>query len=435
MLSLPLRTIVPLAIASLIALSYGIISYISHQKPENSLLFFLLLSGFVFLLIFAINRYFSVSKKAIFCGALAFHLIGFLGLPLFEDDHYRYMWDGYRTITSGSPYGIAPEDFFSDRNTPPAMNTILSGVNYPEVPTIYGPVLQGIFASGYMISPGEFWPIKAILILANLCLIILLLKNADSKNVLLYAWNPLVFKEIALTGHHDGLIALMVLLAWLTRSYWKQRVSSILFGLALAVKISVLPALAWFFWKRQYINIIIAITVFIMCYLPFMGAGSDWSGLKVFASEWEFNSGIYGLIAALLPSAYAKMICLGVAGLAMLWLMRAKAAIENPPWHRLFGILLLLSPVVNAWYLLWFLALAVFHSDRWPWYASALMLLSYVTGRNLDHETLSAFSMPLWARITEWGLLLIVVYFDVFKKTTANPFASAHPLSDHSPTQ
>jgi alpha-1,6-mannosyltransferase len=414
-----------------IAISYGLISYISHEKPEQSLLFFLLLSGLVFLLIFAINRYFSLSKKVVFFWALAFHVIGFLGLPLFEDDHYRYLWDGYRTVSSGSPYGIAPEDFFSDKHTPPEMNAVLSGINYPEVPTIYGPALQGIFASGYLIAPGKFWPVKSILILANLCLIFLLLKHADAKNVMLYAWNPLVFKEIALTGHPDGLVALMILLAWLTRSYWKQRICSIIFGLALAVKIIVLPALAWFFWKRQYSNIIIALSIFFLCYLPFMGAGSDWSGFKVFASEWEFNSGIYGIVAAIFPTAYAKIICFGVAGLAMLWLMKSSAAITNPPWHRLFGILLLLSPVVNAWYLLCFLGLASLHTDRWPWCASVLVLLSYITGQNLGDETLSTFSMPLWARITEWSLLLCVVYFDVFKKNAANPFTSAAPLSDH----
>jgi alpha-1,6-mannosyltransferase len=431
MLSVLLRNSWPTVLAVSIATGYGLISYISHQKPEQSLLFFLLISGIIFLLIFAINRYFSVSKKSVFFWALAFHMIGFLGLPLFEDDHYRYLWDGYRTVASGSPYGIPPENFFNDKNTPPEINAILSGINYPEVPTIYGPALQGIFASGFMIAPGKFWPIKAMLVLANLCLIFLLLKHADAKNTVLYAWNPLVFKEIALTGHPDGLVALMILIAWLTRSYWKQRVSSIIFGLALAVKISVLPALAWFFWKRQYSNIVIAIGVFFLCYLPFIGAGSDWSGFKVFASEWEFNSGVYAIVAAILPTGYAKVMCLGTAGLAMLWLMKPSAAIANPPWHRLFGILLLLSPVVNAWYLLWFLALASLQTDRWPWCASALVLLSYVTGQNLGDETISTFSMPLWARITEWILLLIVVCFDVFKKTAANPFASPPPLSHH----
>jgi alpha-1,6-mannosyltransferase len=291
-------------------------------------------------------------------------------------------------------------------------------------------LLQGVFSLGYLISPAKLWPIKFILIMANLSLIFLLLKNADSKQVMLYAWNPLVFKEIALTAHPDGLVALAILIAWLTRKHWQGKLSGVFLGLALAIKISTLPALVWLFWKRQYLAIGIAITVFFACYLPFLGAGSDWSGFKVFAREWEFNSGIYALFAMMLSANTAKLLCMGIAGLGMLWLMKDKAAANHPPWHRLFGILLLFSPVVNAWYLLWFLPLAVMHQDRWPWWASAAVLLSYVTGQNLGDETLSAYDMPMWVRIIEWSIVTTVVGFDVFQQRPANLFNTEQPLSN-----
>lgn len=421
----------PTVVASLIALAYLAIAMLSRQKPDHSLSLFLALSGFVFFAIFVLHKTFSLSKKTVFIGALVFHAIGFLGLPLFEDDHYRYLWDGYRTAVSGSPYGIAPEEFFADKDTPKAMQSILSGINNPGVPTIYGPILEAVFSIGYLIAPAKLWPIKLILVLANLGLIFLLLKNASAKSVMLYAWNPLVFKEVALTSHPDALVPLLIFIAWLTRVHWQGRMSGILFGLALATKISVLPGLIWLLWKRQYVGIGIAFAVFFACYLPFVGTGSDWSGFKVFIQEWEFNSGLYALIAFFVSAAVAKALCACIAVLAMLWIMKDPHSIENPPWHRLFGILLLFSPVVNAWYLLWFLPLAVMHQDRWPWWASAAILLSYVTGQNLGDETLYAYAIPVWVRILEWGIVLVAIYFDLMKREFVNPIAPYKPLSTY----
>lgn len=408
----------PSALAIVIALCYLSISYISRHDLADKQFIFLTLSGISFVAIFFLGKTFTLNKRTVFAWAVLFHSIGFFGLPLFEDDHYRYLWDGYRSVESGSPYGNAPAEFFSDTHISKPMQHILSGVNNPEVPTLYGPMLQAIFSVGYIISPGNLWPVKLILILANLGLIFLLLKIADAGKVMLYAWNPLVFKEIALTAHPDGLLPLFILIAWLSRDYWRGCLSGFFLGIGLAIKISVLPALMWLFWKRQYSSIFIAMIVLLACYIPFFGLGNDLQGLEVFANEWEFNSGIYALFAAYLPTAYAKLACAGVAGIAMLWIMRRQDAIENPPWHRLFGLLLLFSPVVNAWYLLWFLALAVLHEDCWPWWASAAVLLSYITGQTLNDDTLSAYEMPTWARILEWGLIASAICFDWVKKNT-----------------
>lgn len=428
MMHVPYRQIWPSVLAGLIAMCYLLIAYISRHKSGQSLFIFLALSGFAFLVIFLLKKKFILSKKKVFAWAVAFHAIGFLGLPLFEDDHYRYLWDGYRAVETGSPYGIAPEASFNDKTVPKPMQKVLSGINNPEVPTIYGPVLQAVFSSGYFISPGRLWPIKLILVLVNLALVLLLLKIASANQVMLYAWNPLVFKEIALTAHPDGLLALVILAAWLSREHWQGRLSGIFFGIALAVKISAMPALAWLFWRRQYAGIIIAIGIFFACYLPFAGSGSDWQGFKVFANEWEFNSGIYALARFFLSAPAAKILCAAIAGIGMLWVMKGNTAKENPPWHRLFGMLLLFSPVINAWYLLWFLALAVTQQDRWPWWASAAVLLSYVTGQNIGSDTLYAYAMPAWARIIEWGIVITAVGLDIFRPQPRNLFAPSKPL-------
>ena len=40
--------------------------------------------------------------------ALVLRLVAVQADPLLEDDHYRYLWDGHRTLTALDPYRLAP---------------------------------------------------------------------------------------------------------------------------------------------------------------------------------------------------------------------------------------------------------------------------------------------------------------------------------------
>jgi alpha-1,6-mannosyltransferase len=346
--------------------------------------------------------------------AALFHVIGLFGLPLFEDDPYRYLWDGYRFVASGSPYGAAPAAFFTDPAVPGAMQRILDGINYPEIPTIYAPGLQAVFGLGHLIAPAALWPIKLMLILANLALIALLLRSASPRMVLLYAWNPLVFKEVALTAHPDALLALPLLMAWQYRNIGGVWLKGALFGIALAVKISALPAMAWLLWQKRYWAIPLAGLTVLATYLPFVGTANDLPGLFAFAQGWQFNAAVYAWMLAVLDPDQARIVCAIIAAIAMLAIQyRARGSDACPPWHRVFGVLLLFSPAINPWYLLWLLPFAVFSRETWPWAASAAVCLSYVTGLNADRDDIAAFAVVPWAQTLEWLLIAIALGTDI----------------------
>ena len=73
-------------------------------------------------------------------------------------------------------------------------------------------------------------------------------------------------------------------------------------------------------------------------------------------------------------------------------------------------------PVVNAWYLLWLLPFAVIRPSAWAWTASVAVLLSYVTGLNLNDLQMDPFGHPFWVRPVEYGVILLAMAYDVFRR-------------------
>jgi hypothetical protein len=109
-----------------------------------------------------------------------------------------------------------------------------------------------------------------------------------------------------------------------------------------------------------------------------------------------------------------KIICASAAVVAMFVIQyQARASDACPPWHRVFGVLLLFSPVINPWYLLWLLPFAVYSRDLWPWAASAAVCLSYITGLNTGREDIAAFAIAPWAQTLEWLLIAVALCVDI----------------------
>ena len=126
------------------ALGYALLAVLAGQPGEPGLPQFYCLIAWTGLPVFALYFYFLRREEPFPVGrmilwAVVFRLCGFAGGPFFEDDFFRYLWDGYRFATTGTPYGIAPEAFFVDPGVPAALVPVLDRINNPDLPTIYGP--------------------------------------------------------------------------------------------------------------------------------------------------------------------------------------------------------------------------------------------------------------------------------------------------------
>ncbi len=384
--------------------------------------------------------------------ALLLRVIAACASPLLEDDHHRYLWDGWRTATALDPYTRAPSAWFGSSSLPQRWQDVLSAINHPDIPTIYGPVLQALFALGHVIAPAELWPLKAVLVAADMAILWLLARHGvGARWLLAYALHPLVLKEAMASAHPDALVALLLLLTLLARQRQRPVVVGVLLGVAVGAKVAALvvlplllfaPAQASGGEPRDALRWALCVgaagvATLALLYLPFYaGGGSDAAALGVFSAQWRFNPLLYRVVEAGLPAAAARPLAalLAIAGVAFItWRWRVRRAQRAPPLQAALALLLLLSPVVNPWYWLWALALAVFMRRASVLAIGAVAALSYLNSSVLASlaEGAAPFAVP-WPL----ALLQVLVFFAVWRiergvaRSRGEPSAAAPPV-DH----
>jgi hypothetical protein len=325
--------------------------------------------------------------------ALLLRGLALLAGPVLEDDHYRYLWDGLQTLQGLDPYRLPPAAFFDRTDLAPLWQDVLSGINNPHLPTLYGPVLQALFALAQLVTPGQLLGLKLLLLAVDMAVLLVLARLGLGRRwLLVYAVHPLVLREAMASAHPDGLLALLLLLALLAwRRQWPARLG-LLLGLAVATKVAalvVLPfvlfapgvwsalwptlgrALAW----AARVALACAATLLVV-YAPFVWVGgSDWASLQTFGQDWRFNPLLFRLLTGLVPAPFdrwaaAALLASALVGLAWHWRTQARRAgaaaqqLPDPPVAAALVALLLLAPVCNPWYWLWVLPLALLAGQR-----------------------------------------------------------------------
>jgi hypothetical protein len=164
--------------------------------------------------------------------AILFRVTLLFSRTIEEIDLYRYLWDGAVSTQGVNPFRYAPQQVLAAtddgslpddlarlvrlRDDSPDMTAILKRVHFGELPTIYPPGSQAVFAlSAWLTPPGTSVYTRMVLMkawfvifdLATMLLVIRLLALAGRPPgmVLIYAWCPLLIKEIANSGHLDAL--------------------------------------------------------------------------------------------------------------------------------------------------------------------------------------------------------------------------------------
>lgn len=342
--------------------------------------------------------------------ALALRVVGFCTVPIYEDDWARYLWDGYRFLQDGTPYGYAPEAYTDDAGLDDIWTAILAQVNNPAVPTIYAPTLQYVFGFAAWAAPASLTALKAIFIAADLAIWAMIARIGGLAAGLRYALCPLVIFEVSMNAHADIVgVALMVASYALIRS---ERLlgSGVVFALALACKPFAIIVAPCFLQRKWYLVALGAGVALALLYLPFVVAGAtEFEGLQVFSRWWEFNSfGFAGLKAVFGdPAARPLGFLLGAAlatALALRW--RTKEPETVPPADLWLMALLFFAPVINPWYLLWVVPWVCLRSNALTWSILPAISVSYLTTGALGLAGPGFHDHPDWVRPLEIGVAL-----------------------------
>lgn len=346
--------------------------------------------------------------------ALVFRVVVAFGEPALSDDVYRYVWDGRVQLHGFHPYAHAPDD--------PALEGLRDGdwekINHPQLKTIYPPVAQMLFLTLAALGAGPFG-FRLVLGLIDFAVVLALTYllrrlRLPRDRVVLYAWNPLAVIETAGSGHVEPLgIALVVLAAaWIIDR--RPGVSTLALGGAVHAKLVPLLLVPGYLRRYRMREVLLLALVLVGLILPYALTGpAVGAGLFAYAERWEFNSSVYGCVETLFQAlhtgenlkpaigwlqgifdvswipwggvyrwAWPPFLARVVVGLGLLaWVLRLTfkpgldAARES---FLVLAGLLVLSPTVYPWYVLWVLPFAATYLS-WPWLAfAALVVLSYV---------------------------------------------------------
>lgn len=368
-------------------------------------------------------------------------------------DVYRYVLDGEAVVHGVNPYAhapaalpdAAPERFRAALAAEDAQS-ILGRVSYPDVPTVYPPLAQAAFAAGAVLSPWSWFGQRIVFTACDVATIGFLLAlltrlRLPRAYVLLYAWNPLVLKEIANSAHVDSLAALCIVASVYAAVRGNDdfalrwpALCGLVLGEAVLAKLYpliLLPALAVYWFKRAngprnvFAFLSVCSATVLIGYAPFMGVGFDaiTEGLRRYAGEWQRNEGLFALIAAAVPE-YARAISVMLVGVVALVLaihMRgeehdlAHSSAVDPLIRAVQYTLLawfLLLPAPYPWYATGLLAICALRPRAWAVVLSGALAIYYYSFLHEYRNHPDAWL--LWAQAIEHGVIVLAVVATAF---------------------
>jgi alpha-1,6-mannosyltransferase len=344
----------------------------------------------------------------LFAGALLRATL-LLRAPDLSDDVARYAWDARVGAAGISPYAFAPSDPAVSRLAPEGA----ARVPHAEVRTVYPPVAQAAFRAARLAGRGgrAFRALFAATDLSIVALLAAMGGGGAQVAAALYALHPLPVTESAGGGHLDslGVALLLSSLIFLTRG--RGAGSGVAFALSVLTKYVSLAAALPLLRRGKTRFAVAAIAVGATLWILASREGvTPVGGLPVYAERWEFNAPIYSGLVAVLDAG-------GVPAAAKGFYMDLKARLGHPGWTQsLFpffyagffarvllaitlavallvvgarvrdtetavfaslALLLLCSPTLHPWYLLWVLPFAARRREPGFLYLASVAPLSY----------------------------------------------------------
>ena len=335
----------------------------------------------------------------VLAGAVVFRFYLLQAPPELSDDVYRYQWEGRIERARINPYTAYP----AKPGLEPFQNPEYPIQTAREIPTVYPPISEMVFALVRGIP--SYKRLFTMLDLASVGVLMLMLARFRQPlhRVLIYAWNPTVIVAFALSGHHDSLAILTLLIAILLILAQKPLAGTPFLALSVLSKFFpaiTIPVIAQWItrgsrdpandsprerssirWRRLYLAAMAFAAVAVAAYFPFARAGRQaLGGLGSFATRWEANDSLFRVILLVGNSrGQARLVvAVLVLGLTVYALKRRLDPLEGSLF--LIAGVLALSPNAFPWYFTWTVPFLCFSRSRFstPWLlATVICVLGY----------------------------------------------------------
>ena len=380
-------------------------------------------------------------KKA---GALGVFLalaagVGFVGVaPLLSDDVYRILWEG-RVVAEGfSPYVVSPDSVLLAHLRDDAWTRI----NHRHLTTIYPPLAQTLSAVAHVLG-GKVWSVQLVgLVLLVLCTwaVAVVAPVNRTRAAVALALNPLVVVESVHSAHLDLLVGLLLCLLCLAVANKQWLRACALVGAVAAAKL-----IGWVFiplLRDRRWAMVVAVVLCTAAVVPLVGH----SGPTEYALTWRGNESLYAIMEAgcawIVEALFARDGRVELASLTLMPRQIAAPMVRFVVAGAVFGIVatmtrkrystiqtvkiavvavLLLSPQVHPWYLLWLIPVDLCAGGIVGLAWSAAVLTAY-----LPIEGWLAFRVwdeSIWVRGFQYSVVASALWVDM------------HRLARYEPTQ
>lgn len=410
--------------ASLILLIVITLSYFFSSQSIQNYSFSFILSSIIYLAAVIVLFKTDLTKAQTISVLLIFFSIKILFItvdPIGSDDYYRYLWDGKVQANGINPFLYPPND--------QQLNSLHSDllpekVSYPHIRTIYFPVSQMFFTMSYWMSGESAVGLKIILLLAELLILIslyyLLLRfSIDLKYILIYVALPLVTFQFFIDAHID-LAGVALMLASVTLYFYdKKFLSYILLGLSISVKPTGLLLIPFIFQNEQkpaekLKSIFMPIIVFIFTFLPYAFTATPLNTLINYSANWTFNGMMYNVLSLLFSDNLTVRILCGISFLLVfIFIFILKIDFLKKVYLSLF-LLMIFTPVVHPWYLIWFaVLLPVIRSYSGFYFVAAISLTSITV---VTFQTVGLWQENTLVLFAEYLPLTLFFFYEIIKK-------------------
>lgn len=375
------------------------IEHLPRHTEYSGFLPYALLS-IIYLICFYLLPVKSLSKKHIIIMGLLY--IG--SPPLFENDQFRYIWEGKVIAQGENPYKHAPNSEqlkhieFEKKNL----------IAYNRLTSIYPPLAQVVF----LISAP--FPYKVgLIILQFLCLFLLMVfldKTSIIESPYLVLILPFLFKEFVQSVHIDIVaVTILVLLKFLN----KESIGIFLAYLVKFLSFICLPFLVIQKFSKSHYRLSAQITFIgfmflVITYFSYPSNQEQISGAKAFVTVWQWNSftatSLSYLFGESLNLRYFLpfLFILSYVILLCHYILK-KSYYTEVYYSTAYLLMLFFSPVFHPWYAIW--ALAFSKGNK------AVYLLCFSTF--LAYSSYGASSFNTFAESIQWLLIVLSIAFNI----------------------